>query len=280
MKIISLGWGVQSWTLAAMVATANTGCSCPVCAHRNVAALKGADMAIHSDTTFEMAHTYAFAEQWTQWLVDRGVPVVTVRDTRATHIMKKSATSEGTYTLMPVFTLNEDGTKGQLRRQCTSRWKIEPLHRWLGDELKRREITKSSGVITQYLGISLDEWNRMKTSPVDWIANAYPLVDMRMTRGDCLAWLEAHNLPSPGKSACAQCPYRSPKSWSDMQTNQPEDWDAAIRADEQLRATGRNWYLHPARIPLAEVVKPADKSQLRLWDDETDPTCDSGHCFL
>lgn len=266
LTILSLGWGVQSWTLAAMAALGE---------------LPRPDVAVHSDTTFEMSHTYAFAEEWTPWLEARGIPVVTVRDTRATHITKKSSTSDGTYTLMPVFTRNEDGSRGQLRRQCTSRWKIEPLHKWLGEELKRRGIAKADGVVEQWLGISMDEWHRMKTSPVDWIVNTYPLVDRRLSRDDCLRWLGARGLPSPGRSACKQCPYRAPASWVELKRQGGEDWQQALAADAQLRATGRPWYLHPARVPLGDAVQSAeDAGQLRLWDDETDPTCDSGHCFL
>lgn len=266
LRTLSLGWGVQSWTLAAMAA---------------VGEVEPFDFAIHSDTTFERQETYRFTEQWTQWLQDRGLPVITVSDPRATHIMKKSSTSEGTYTLMPIFTLAQDGSKGQLRRQCTSRWKIEPLHKWLSGELARRSITKSNGAIVQALGISMDEWQRMKSSPVDWIENTYPLVDMRMSRDDCLRWLGAHGLPSPGKSACVQCPYHSPRVWRDMKRANDDDWTAAVAADELLRATGNQWYLHPARIPLIDAARtPEDDGQMSLWDDEVDPTCDSGHCFL
>lgn len=65
MKIISLGWGVQSFTLAAMVALGE---------------LEPVQAALHADTTFESQLTYQFAERWTGWLEERGVKVVTVRD--------------------------------------------------------------------------------------------------------------------------------------------------------------------------------------------------------
>ncbi len=63
MKIISLGWGVQSFTLAAMVALGE---------------LEPVDAAVHADTTHESILTYQFAERWTPWLVERGVKVVKV----------------------------------------------------------------------------------------------------------------------------------------------------------------------------------------------------------
>ena len=53
LKILSLGWGVQSWTLAAMAALGE---------------IPMPDYALHADTTHEMAGTYAHAEKWTPWL--------------------------------------------------------------------------------------------------------------------------------------------------------------------------------------------------------------------
>lgn len=63
MKALSLGWGVQSFTLAAMVALGD---------------LEPVDVAIHADTTHESKLTYEFAARWTPWLEERGVRVVTV----------------------------------------------------------------------------------------------------------------------------------------------------------------------------------------------------------
>lgn len=62
MNVISLGWGVQSFTLAAMSALGE---------------LEPA-IAIHSDTRREREETYAFAAKWTPWLETRGVQVITV----------------------------------------------------------------------------------------------------------------------------------------------------------------------------------------------------------
>jgi 3'-phosphoadenosine 5'-phosphosulfate sulfotransferase (PAPS reductase)/FAD synthetase len=62
MKVISLGWGVQSWTLAAMAALGEIE----------------ADVAIHADTTWEKSATYDFARQWQPWLENHGLRVAVV----------------------------------------------------------------------------------------------------------------------------------------------------------------------------------------------------------
>lgn len=240
------------------------------------------DYAIHSDTTFERAATYAFAAKWTPWLEAHGVKVVTVSDPKAAHITKKSGTSDGTYTLMPVFTRNDDGSKGQLRRQCTSRWKIEPLQKWLRTELMRLGIDRRAGVVNQQLGITMDEWQRAKDSPVSWITNTYPLLERRIARQDCLDWLKAHDLPSPGKSACVQCMFHSRAYWQEMKQENGPDWENAVKADRQLRdTTGRAWFLHSDRKPLEDaVILQSESAQSWMFDEDNEPECDSGHCFL
>lgn len=109
MRIISLGWGVQSFALAAMSA---------------LGVLPPVDAAVHADTGHERAETYALAAKWTPWLEERGVRVVTVRGKRK--MMGMEGIGEG-YTSIPAFTrLAETGEfRGMLRRQCTGDWKID-----------------------------------------------------------------------------------------------------------------------------------------------------------
>lgn len=109
MIAISLGWGVQSFTLAAMSALGD---------------LPRVDVAIHSDTTHERSATYRFAEKWTGWLEDHDIRVVTVRPTRTLELGEKRVKS----VQIPAFTYSLRGD-GQLRHQCTNRWKIQPMRR-------------------------------------------------------------------------------------------------------------------------------------------------------
>ncbi len=57
MQALSLGWGVQSFTLAAMAALGE---------------IEQPDVAIHADTTHESRDTYQFAREWIPWLEARG----------------------------------------------------------------------------------------------------------------------------------------------------------------------------------------------------------------
>lgn len=257
---ISLGWGVQSWALAAMVALKE---------------LPMVDFAIHSDTQWERESTYDFAKKWTPWLADHGVNVVTVDD--AKQATKATTKNPG----VPFFTRSEvDGIHGQLRRQCTGRWKIAPMRRHISTELKKRGLRKTPGVVEQWLGITLDEFQRMKDSDVKYIKHRFPLINMRMTRQDCLHWLEKNNLPSPGKSSCTFCPYHSRGYWRQMKREGGADWDQAVKVDSLIRKQRPLYdlFVHSRGLPLEEAVTiPEDSGQLSLLDNAP---CDSGYCFI
>ena len=96
-----------------------------------------------------------------------------------------------------------------LRRQCTRQYKVEPIRRYLYDKYARERIALM-------LGISVDEFHRMRDSGSKRIENVYPLVDERLTRNDCRAILERAGLTIPPKSSCWFCPYRSARSQAEL----------------------------------------------------------------
>jgi hypothetical protein len=280
LTILSLGWGVQSWTLAAM---ATLGDLPPV------------DYAIHADTTWEREQTYRFAEQWTPWLIEHGIKVITVQSKRAHTPVHKSSKSDGSYILIPAFTVDiNSGNHGQVRRQCTGDWKIDPQNKQINALLKERGIKKAAGIVEKWLGISQDEWHRAKHSEVPHIDHRYPLLEKKMTRADCVAWLKDHGLPVPGKSACVFCPFHNRRAWQEMKREGGPDWDTAVKFDADIRKARNDvnatkpidLFVHTSRKPLAEAVQiPEDYGMVQggMFDrveDEDTATCDSGHCFL
>jgi hypothetical protein len=96
-KAISLGWGVQSFTLAAMSA---------------LGILPKVDVAIHADTEHEMAGTYEFARQWTGWLEGHGVKVATVRNTKSggTNVVARDSTATVPAVMIPAFTISAEAS--------------------------------------------------------------------------------------------------------------------------------------------------------------------------
>lgn len=254
MRAISLGWGVQSWTLAAMAALG----------------VLDADVAIHADTTWERSATYEFARQWKPWLESHGVRVETV--------VAETQVVENGMTNIPAYTKTDAG--GQLRRQCTNKWKIQPIRRFLSSELQRLNLRKTPGVVELLLGISLDEWRRVKDSDVKWIVNSYPLIDMKMSRGDCVRWLTEHDLPIPPKSSCVFCPFQSINSWKELKRD-GKDWEIAVIVDEEIRKVRPPYdlFVHPAMQPLADAVTIAEDFGMKQASMFDDGECDNGYCF-
>ena len=257
LKYLSLGWGVQSWTLVAMAALGE---------------IPKPDVAIHADTTHEAAHTYSHAKKWTPWLEDHGIRVVTVR-TNAPEVNYGIGD-----VIIPAFSRKETGpTKqdGQIRRECTNKWKIQPVRKFV----RTLVPNPRPGSVEAWMGISLDEWTRMRDSDVKYIKNVYPLVDRRMRRGDCITWLQKNGLDVPGKSACVFCPYHNAQAWKDMKKRGGSDWNRAVAVDDGIRDNGfHKLFIHSARKPLEEAVQiPEDHGASQL---EMDMVCDSGVCFI
>ncbi|MFH1487130.1 MAG: hypothetical protein ABIH46_13745, partial [Chloroflexota bacterium] len=199
----------------------------------------------------------------------------TVRSHRVKVVEKWESKTEGI--MIPAFTLAVDGKKGQLARQCTRTWKIDAIRRFLSGLLKERGLRKTPEVAVSIQGISWDEATRMRDSDVKYVVNEYPLVDLRMTRQDCIAWLESHGLPVPAKSSCVFCPYQNKESWRQLVHNGGPDLEVAIHIDEAIRNKRDLFpvFIHPLRVPLLEAVK--DDGQLEFWPEAT---CDGGYCFV
>lgn len=255
MKIISLGWGVQSFTLAVMVALGE---------------LEPIDAAIHSDTGYESQLTYEFAERWSPWLEDHGVKVVTVRGSNGTleEVSDVTRTTNIGFLKIPAFT-EVDGVRQILPRQCTTEWKIAPVRRWL-------QANRNKQPVEQWIGISLDELERMRYSDVKYITNRYPLFEKRITRVACQLWLEKYGIEVPPKSACVFCPYHNKAGWVKTRAV-PKDWRRAVAMDEHIRdmRVGRKNYLSYYLKPLTELdfTTQEENGQMNFFD------C-SGTCWL
>lgn len=249
LRVLSLGWGVQSFTLAAMAA---------------VGEIEPIDAAIHADTTHERSATYAFAAKWTAWLEEHDVRVVTVTPPDAEAIDRFGGM------MLPAYTITDKGD-GKMSRQCTDKWKRATIRRWLQSNRNRKPVE-------MWLGISHDEWQRAKDSDVKYITHRWPLLERNLTRNDCTNWLERHSLEVPGKSACVFCPLQRKREWSEIK-HSPEDWRKAVATDEAIRRSRPPYdlFVHPARIPLVDVdlSTPEDHGQLPIWQQ----TCEGGYCW-
>jgi hypothetical protein len=250
MNVLSLGWGVQSFTIAAMSALGD---------------LPMLDYAVHADTGYEQAHTYAFAAKWTPWLEERGVKVRTVCDETG---QRRPIDQWGGVMIPAFYPPRGIWDAGHLQRQCTDQWKRMPIRRFI-------RANGGKKAATLLLGISVDEVERSRPSSVQYITHAYPLLDKRMNRGDCMAWLQKHNLEIPHKSACYFCPFHRHQDWMNIKHNGNGDWQKCLETDEQIRNHKQTFtlYLHQSRRPLAAATDESAGVQMSFIMDDCTGVC-------
>lgn len=247
MRVLCIGWGVQSFCLAAMSALGE---------------IDKLDFIVHSDTTHEKTATYDFIAKYLPWLESHGIFVANVGND------ENLLVNSHNFVTIPVFVRSEEGNLGRYKRQCTAEWKIWPIRRFLYEE----HVTEP---VELWFGISTDEFERAKDSDVNYITHRYPLLELDMAREDCEDWLVAHHLDVPPKSACVFCPYTYLDDWRTLKTDYPEDFARAVEVDNSLRAQGKPYYLTRHLIPLSELDDFSYTPKYAL-----DAECDSGHCFL
>lgn len=259
MKVLSLGAGVQSSTLLLMALEGE---------------LEQPDCAIFADTGFEPAHVYTQLERLealaaqVQFPIHR-VSAGNIRD----DAMDRARGNASRWASMPFHITTQGQRPGMLRRQCSSEYKIKPIR------TKLREIQErpKPGSVEMWLGISLDEIARMRPSSVKWITSRFPLVEKRMTRWDCIRWLDHRGYKVPNRSSCIGCPYHSRQVWADMKTTDPKSWQEAVEFDAAIRKLPGligECYLHRSCTPLPEVHLSGDgQMELQLWSDECEGIC-------
>ena len=85
-------------------------------------------------------------------------------ETYGTTFLKGKMPNGSNFLGIPAYITNPDGSKGILRRQCTSYYKTDPIHRYLRkmlDLTPGRRAPKNIQV-EMWLGISVDEAARPK----------------------------------------------------------------------------------------------------------------------
>lgn len=276
-NFLSLGAGVQSSAMALMAA------------HGEITPTP--DCAIFADTQDEPQAVY----EWLNWLIytirksERPFPVEVVTKGRLSdRALEMRVTADGrkfSKSDVPVYTRNENGQQGMVtNRSCTVDFKISPIRKKAkeiaGIKRGQKEVT-----VTQWIGISWDEIQRMKDSRDRWCQNRWPLIERQITRRDCIQWMKDHGYPEPPRSSCVYCPFHSDTEWRRLKLEHPEDFQRAVDFDRKLReikmATDNfktTPYLHSSLKPLDDVdfATDFDRGQLALfadWNDECEGMC-------
>jgi len=257
LRILSLGAGVQSSTLALMIEKGE---------------IPMVDAGIFADTQAESKETMEFLN----WLKSKlSYPIYIISKGNLTeHLLNTD------FPIAPFYSLDTlTGKKGLMMRQCTNDYKIsiitQKVRQLLG--LKKRERVKKGTKVEMVMGISKDEVFRMKPNRLPYITNVYPLIDMNMRRQNCIDWFNKYYDKTPPRSACIYCPYKGDKEWKHLRKNNPNEWQEVIEFDKKIRNNSRKKevevYVHRSCKPIGEVDLDIEDNQLDLFQSECEGYC-------
>lgn len=263
LRVLSVGAGIQSTTLALMAARGEIG---PL-----------PDAMIFADPQAESAATMrhlGWLEGEVTRLTNGRMACHRVTAGSLTETIERRAKGEGRFVSAPFYTSNG----GMGRRQCTREFKVEPQERKQRELLgykPRQRIPPGSCEV--WIGFSTDEVIRAGAAFARWVVNRFPLLEERMSRHDCIRWLEKRDYPVPPKSACKFCPFRKKAEWRWLRDNDPEAWADVRRIDGLIRNTpGMKFqeFLHESLVPIDEVdlSTPEEQGQ-NNWLNECEGGC-------
>jgi hypothetical protein len=257
MHVLSLGAGVQSSALALMAAKGELEYM--------------PDCAVFADTQSEPESVY----KWLEWLQNQlPFPIHKVSQGNlyedSLKLFKSKNGNDYMIGSIPAYIVNEKGQKGIMMRQCTSNYKIKPIYSFIKKKYKKTKIN-------MWLGISLDEVQRMKPSRDKWIKNVYPLIDKGMTRLSCLNWMEYNKYPTPPRSSCIFCPYHNDNEWKKLKEEEPDQFQKAVEYEKKYQEQTRSIlegvpYLHNSLKPLDEIDFNSNR-QVDLFNNECEGMC-------
>ena len=161
--------------------------------------------------------------------------------------------------------------------------KIEPINTKIRELLgykKGERVNPKDAHCTSWIGISLDEVQRMKDIKEKWITPRWPLIEKKFNRYDCQRWLKDRGFGQAPRSACTFCPYHKNDYWRHLRDNQPADFEEACELDEKIRGgiydSNPGIFLHRSLKPLREVdlSSEAERGQLEFgYMDECSSVC-------
>lgn len=255
LRILSLGAGVQSTTLALMIARRD---------------LPMVDAAIFADTGWEPAAVYSHLE-WLESVLPFPVIRVSAGNLRDDTLAGLNATGHA-FAAIPWFMVDKRGKRRMGRRQCTFNYKLRPLQKKVVELLGGRRPRAGAQVL---IGISTNEVWRIKPSRVQYIVNSWPLIDHRMSRQDCIRWLQERQYPLAPRSACLGCPFLDDEQ---RRAQTSEEFAATCAVDRQIRdqfpSKGQQ-FMHPSCQPLERVdlSTAAERGQSDLFNMECEGMC-------
>lgn len=177
---------------------------------------------------------------------------------------------------IPFWTVDPDGKKGKMMRNCTMDYKINLIQnyvRWTILGYKKGERTKAEDLKAHemHIGFSTEEKQRCKENPHKMFINKFPLIDMGLERKDNYAYIRDVWGLETKASACSFCPFHRNYFFHFLKNNEPEEYRDVVAFDNLL-----------------ESGQPSTKIRSKLYisrsrkriEDLLPEECQDAECFL
>ena len=192
-----------------------------------------ADVILFADTGAERPNTYEHIKNFSHWLVDRGhMPIMTVGQNKTLEqdCLDRKALPSIAYGF----------------KTCSQRWKIAPQDKFMNNLESAKEIWKSGGRITKYIGYDADEYYRAKDYSDKKYTVEYPLINWNMGRSECIRVLKEEGFCNVEKSACFFCPSSRISEIKELNYSYPDLAKRAVAMENNAELTsikglGRNY---------------------------------------
>lgn len=196
------------------------------------------DLVMFSDTGGERPETYEHIKLMFDWLKQRNIKCVTVRNAPASG----DKTLEDNCLRRKELPSLAYGFKG-----CSVKWKRQPMDRFLRQQYEPSMALLAAGQkINRIIGIDAGETRRAKLPPDDYFVYKYPLVEWGWDRDACHYAIERAGLPQPPKSSCFFCPAMKRAEIRDLMETHPDLFARALAIEANAEThtvvgLGRNW---------------------------------------
>lgn len=255
-SVWSCGGGVDSTAIAVLITQGR---------------LPKPDLAFMTDVGWERSSTWDYV---TQVLRPRlkavGVWLEVIKTSDSTN---NDLVSRDGFVAIPAHT-RRNGKVIKFNTRCSGPWKMAVAKRWL----------RAQGVerCENWIGIAAEESHRAKPSKLKWFGHRWPLIELGMTREDCLYLVGQSGWPMPGRTSCVMCPQQSDGEWRRMAKREPEEFARACAIERKMQEQAPGTFLHRSCVPLTAWVGQGEDESIEA---DTNPRecnpftqCTEGGC--
>lgn len=187
------------------------------------------DVSLFSDTGGERPETYKFIDDFSNWLVKRGLtPITTI------HKRSKWKSLEDECLGKKMLPSLAYGFKA-----CSQKWKRDPQDYFANNWPVSRAAWSRGERVVKMLGYDYGESRRVENGirqdkKYDYV---YPLYAAKMDRADCIKMIVESGAPVPAKSSCFFCPASRKPEITDLREKHPDLYARALAIEDNAETT-------------------------------------------